>query len=146
MTDFIKQDDGTYVVSVELPLNKDELEQARKQFEDSSNFMRRVKRGTVCGELGSPERRPGMSPGDQFARLMTINHDKVCCRIKNVKVEDDNRVTAVLKPAGHCSDSLVEMIENDTPMKLGMRAYVQRDAGGNQHILEIITFDVVSAV
>lgn len=56
-----------------------DYEQSKKLFEESSQLMRRVRRGALRGEYGHPKRQPGMSM-DQFAhRVLSIHEEMVCC-------------------------------------------------------------------
>ena len=57
-------------------------EQAKKLFEGSSQFMRRVGRAVVRAEVGHPVREPGMSESDYVRRILTIRESNVCFSIR----------------------------------------------------------------
>lgn len=133
-------------------------EQARELFEESSHFMRRVRRGVLRGELGHPKPLPGMNP-DAFAqRCMSIYEDNVCCHHKEIfldmdRVRDEagNPVIAIvskLLPSGPHGAQLAKSLENpDENVCFSIRAFTDdfREHGVTKRILRtIVTWDQVN--
>lgn len=66
------------------------FEEAKSIFEESSQFMRRVRRAVVRGEVGHPVREPGMSEAEYVRRILTIRESNVCCFHKEIWLDFDN--------------------------------------------------------
>jgi hypothetical protein len=135
-------------------------EGAKDLFQSSSQFMRRIKRGVLAGEMGHPVKEAGMRNEDFVARVLTIRENNVCCHHKeiyldmdNVRDERGNKVIAIrskLKPAGPHGEALRQSLENpdenvcfsiraltnDTPDRL--RGYTKRA------LKTIVTWDRVT--
>lgn len=133
-------------------------EQAKELFEESSHFMRRVRRGVLRGELGHPKPLPGMT-GDQFAqRCLSIYEDNVSCHHKEifldfdrVKDEKGNPVIAIISrmlPSGPHGAALQRSLENpDENVCFSIRAFTDdfREHGVTKRILRtIVTWDQVN--
>lgn len=99
-----------------------ELEGAKKLFEDSSDFMRRVTRGNLRGEYGHPKFLPGMTKRDFFMRVCQVYEENVSHHISKVWLEEGvvkdrngNGVVAIMglvKPSGPKGQYLAEQLEN----------------------------------
>lgn len=98
------------------------FEGAQELFQQSSQFMRRVKRGVLAGEMGHPTKDVGMKDHEFMARVLTIRENNVCCHHReiyldfdNVRDEQGNKVIAIrskLKPAGPHGEALRASLEN----------------------------------
>ena len=64
------------------------LDGAKKLFEDSSAFMRRVQAGRLTGEYGHPKRLPGQSNDSFINRCLNIYESETCCFIKEVWLDE----------------------------------------------------------
>lgn len=133
-------------------------EQARELFEQSSQLMRRVQRGSLRGEYGHPKMVPGMS-ADQFAnRVMSIYEENTCCHHKEIWLDFDNvkdangkPVIAIMSkvcPAGPLGHVLEKSLNNpDENVCFSIRAFTDdyRDGGIYKRVLKtIVTWDYVT--
>lgn len=134
-------------------------EEAKELFQESSQFMRRVKRGVLAGETGHPKWLPGMSE-DQYAnRLLSIYEDNICCHHKEISLDFDRvkdeagrpviAIISKLKPAGPGGPALAQSLENaDENVCFSIRAFTddfqERGRGLTKRILRtIVTWDRV---
>jgi Peptidase S80 family len=134
---------------------------ARKLFENSSAFMRRVKSGCLKGELGHPKRMPGMSSDDYLSRILSVEETNVVCHFssiwldedfgrKNPKFNNPNLVAimARLKPSGVHGASLAASLNNpEEEVCFSIRALTQDfyEKGVTHRVLEqIVTWDNVT--
>lgn len=62
---------------------------AKELFEESSAFMRRVKRGALRGEVGHPKLVPGMSMDDYAQRIIVIDERNVCAHFAEIWLDFD---------------------------------------------------------
>lgn len=98
------------------------LAPAKKQFEESSSLMRRVKKGVLVGECGHPRKLPGMSMHDFIARILDIDEKNISHHIREVrleynKVKDDagRSVVAIMgkvRPTGPQGEALRDALNN----------------------------------
>lgn len=135
-------------------------EGARELFEESSQFMRRVKKGNLMGEQGHPKWQPGMSESQFAQRILSIYEENVCCHHKeifldfdSVKDENGNPVIAIMskvKPSGPHGAALKESFENpDENVNFSIRAFTDdfpdRGRGHTKRVLRtIVTWDRVT--
>lgn len=97
-------------------------EGAKQLFEDSSAFMRRVKRGALRGEVGHPKPLPGQSYDEYATRIITIDERNVCVHFaevylnfKDFKNDDGTPIVAImgkLAPSGPMGGMLKTALEN----------------------------------
>ena len=133
-------------------------EQAKELFQQSSQLMRRVSRGTLRGEYGHPKMTPGMS-NDQFAnRVMSIYEENICCHHKEITLDFENvkdasgkPVIAIISkvcPSGPLGPALEKSLNNkDENVCFSIRAFTDdfRDGGLTKRVLKtIVTWDYVS--
>lgn len=131
---------------------------AKHFFEESSSLMRRVKGGTLRGELGHPRREPGMSMPAYFHRLQQIHEDKECVHFHEIWLDFDNykddqgrpivAILAKLKPSGPFDYVLEKKLQN--PLEnvcFSIRSFTDDKLEGgvlNRYIKLIVTFDYVN--
>ncbi|MNU19612.1 hypothetical protein D3C71_78430 [compost metagenome] len=134
-------------------------EQAKHLFEESSQLMRRVRRGALRGEYGHPKLVPGMS-NEQFAgRVMSIDEAMVCCHHKDVTLDYSGRVKdergqpvlAIINkvlPSGPYGAVLEKQLDNPNEnVCFSIRAFTDdtRDRGITKRVLKtIVTWDYVN--
>lgn len=133
-------------------------EGAKNLFEDSSQFIRRVKRGALKGEVGHPRREPGQSMDDYLARIVEIRETNVCVHFKEIYL-DFNRlkdgsgkpiiaIMAKLKPSGPFGDQLAKSLANKNEnvcfsIRSFTRDFMERGVY-TRELKNIITFDAVN--
>jgi hypothetical protein len=124
---------------------------ARKLFESSSIFMRRVKSGCLKGESGHPKRTNGMSMDDYLNRILTIEESNVDEDFgrRNTKFNNPELIAimAKIKPSGPHAASLEASFNNpEEEVCFSIRA-LTRDfmfKGTTHRVLEqIVTWDNV---
>lgn len=132
-------------------------ERARSLFEESSQFMRRVRKGVLYGEQGHPIRESGMSNEEYVRRVLTIRESNVCCFHQSIWLDFDSvkdskgmPVIAIMSkvcPAGPLGEALRRDLE--TPGKnvaFSIRAFtIDRIERGTtiRDLDTIVTFDRV---
>lgn len=131
---------------------------AKKFFESSSAFMRRIERGALRGEWGHPRREHHMSLQQYYMRLLDIHADKTCCHFAKVWLDFDNykdeqgrpivAILAKVCPSGPLSHVLEKQLQN--PLEnvcFSIRSFTDdKPIGGVMHrfIKTIVTFDLVN--
>lgn len=134
-------------------------EEAKSLFEESSQFMRRVKRGVLAGENGHPKWLPGMDEDSYAHRLLSIYEDNICCHHKEIALDFDRvkdeagrpviAIVSKLKPAGPHGPALEKSLENpDENVCFSIRAFTddfkEPGRGLTKRILRtIVTWDRV---
>lgn len=127
-------------------------------FENSSAFMRRVKRGALRAEVDHPEWKKGMTEDEYAARMMTIDPRNECAHFseifldtKNFKNADGTPVVAIMgkfKPSGVHGEMLQKKVDNGKEnVCFSIRAFTQDTyQRGVRHrtLCEVITFDYVN--
>jgi hypothetical protein len=73
-------------------------EQAKDLFESSSQFQRRVARGSLRGENGHPRMDPNQSVESFANRVMTIVENRICCHHASITLDYNNIKDANGKP------------------------------------------------
>lgn len=131
---------------------------AKQFFEESSSFMRRVKRGALRGEYGHPRRDPTMSMQAYYGRLLQIHEDKVCVHFASVWLDFDNykddqgrpivAILAEVAPNGPLGHILEKQLQNPAEnVCFSIRSFTDdRMERGviNRYIKTIVTFDYVN--
>lgn len=133
------------------------LESAKKLFESSSSFMRRIKDGALKAEWGHPKKQPGMSNRDFVSRVLRVDEDQICATFKEIwldydTVQDDAGknvvvIMAKVKPAGPMGKYLQEMLDDPNQnVCFSIRSLTDDVVVGmtiHKHINIIVTFDAV---
>lgn len=131
---------------------------AKQFFEESSSFMRRVKRGALRGEYGHPRREADMSMQAYYARLLSIHEDKVCCHFASVSLDFENHkddqgrpIVAILAevapngPLGHVLDKQLQNPQENVCFSIRSFTDDRMERGViNRYIKTIVTFDYVN--
>ena len=131
---------------------------AKQFFEESSSFMRRVKRGALRGEYGHPRREAGMSMQAYYARLLSIHVDKVCCHFASVRLDfesykdDQGRpIVAIIAevcpngPLGHVLEKQLQNPQENVCFSIRSFTDDKMERGViNRYIKTIVTFDYVN--
>lgn len=134
---------------------------ARKLFESSSLFMRRVDGGNLKGENGHPKFPVGGKMRDYIERLMTIEETNVVSHYRKVWLDDrfgkDNPrfgnpsmvgIFAEVRPSGEKAHVLQSALDNPSEnVNFSIRAFTKDYShGGRTHrVLDsIVTWDVVT--
>ena len=143
-----------------------DYEQSRLLFEESSSFMRRIKRAALRGEYGHPkpparEADPRMQRirEEEFARrCLTIDELNVCCHhmrlwldFDNVKDKQGNSVISIMSevaPNGPLGNVLEKQLNNPNEnVCFSIRAFTNNTLvrGTEVRVLrEVVTFDYVN--
>lgn len=133
-------------------------EGAKELFESSSQFMRRIKRGALRGEVGHPRREAGQSFDDYVNRILEIRETNVCVQFKEIyldfnKIKDANgkavvAIMAKLIPSGPFGPMLEKSLNNKNEnVCFSIRSFTKdyRDRGIEvRDIKNIVTFDMVN--
>lgn len=135
------------------------LAPAKKLFESSSSFMRRVSNGNCKGEMGHPKPAPGQGTREFLNRVMQIEETRVCCHFRRIWLEEEGikdgqgrpivAILAEVKPCGPMGSALKESLDNPHEnVNFSIRSLtrdIMSPAGYLQkNINNIITFDVVT--
>lgn len=134
------------------------FEAAKKLFEESSQFMRRVERAVVRAEVGHPVKEPGMSENDYIRRVLTIRESNVCAFHKEIwldfnSIKDKNGkpVIAIMSrvcPSGPHAAMLERAFENPGEnVCFSIRAFTRDYMQGGvmyRDLDTIVTFDYVN--
>lgn len=135
-----------------------EYEAAKSLFENSSAFMRRVKRGALRGEVGHPRKQVGESVDAFLNRVLDICEPNVCVHysevyldFENFKNPDGSKIVAIrakLRPAGPKAQFLQEAIDNPKEnVCFSIRSFTDNSYSHgrvNKVLKNIITFDYVN--
>ena len=131
---------------------------AKSLFEESSQFMRRIKRGALKGEEGHPSRLPGESMDDFINRYITIDEKNVCSHFseiylnfKDFKGPDGKPIVAIMGKvtgSGHYGEALNRSLANPKEnvcfsIRSFTNDYVERGVV-IRALQNIITFDRVT--
>lgn len=133
-------------------------EGAKALFEDSGPFMRRIKRGSLRGEVGHPKQLPGQTVDDYIRRVLDIDPNNTCVHFKDIWL-DFNRlkdsqgrqvvaIMAKLCPSGAKGDFLEKQLENSKEnVCFSVRSFSKDYKYKGEYIRniqQIITFDYVN--
>lgn len=131
---------------------------AKSLFENSSSFMRRVRRGALRGEVGHPRREVGQSIDQFMSRILDIDEKNTCVHFadiyldfENFKNPDGSRIVAImskLRPSGAKGDFLQRAIDNPKEnVCFSIRSFTDNSfikGRVNKVIKTIVTFDYVN--
>lgn len=130
---------------------------AKALLEESTVFRRRITRGVLCGEVGHPAQKPGMSDDDYAMRILNIDDKNVCVHWSEITLDFDNYKNADGKPMvaiigkftphGPFADVVERAIKNTKAnMCFSIRAFTQDTLERGVRIRElmnVVTFDYV---
>lgn len=133
-------------------------EQAKRIFDQSSAFMRRVADGALRGECGHPKRLPGMSMQDFLSRVLEIRETNICSHYRRVTLDFDNiqdkngnKIIAIMgdvKPSGPCGPALEAAFQNPHEnVCFSIRSVTNDSLVGNvvnKSFKQVVTFDWVN--
>ena len=133
-------------------------EGAKALFESSSQFMRRVSRGALRGEVGHPRQEKGQSFDEYVQRIMEIRESNVCVHFKEIfldfnSMKDANgkavvAIMAKLIPSGPHGAALEKSLENKNEnVCFSIRSFTKDfyDRGIEvRELKNIVTFDAVN--
>lgn len=128
---------------------------AKSLFESSSQFMRRVSRGSLRGEVGHPKQEKGQSFDDYVQRILEIRESNVCVHFKEIfldanSIKDVNgkavvAIMAKLIPSGPHGAALEKSLENKSEnVCFSIRSFTKDyyDRGIEiRELKNIVTFD-----
>ena len=131
---------------------------AKNLFEESSAFMRRVRRGALRGENGHPKRAPGQSIDEFASRVLTIDESRICVHWRDISLDFNNYkdqngqpIVAIIgsfTPAGELRHVVEEAVSNGFQNScFSIRSFTEDYyVRGilNRDIKTIITFDFVN--
>lgn len=130
-------------------------------FENSSQFMRRIKNGALYSELGHPKKDPKMSMDQFYSRVISIEETNICSHIAEVNLDFDFgkknphlnnpdliAIIGKVKPAGAKANAVQLAFENPKQNA----AFSIRGLTDNKYVngrverrlTNIITFDFVT--
>lgn len=129
----------------------------RKMFEDSSTFMRRVKKGALRGEVGHPQ-QGDMNLDKYAARINRIDDNNICVHFLNVFLDTKNyrdekgqpliTIVADLIPSGVHGPALQKALDNPNEnVCFSVRSFTEDYmVRGVRHrdFVEVVTFDWVN--
>lgn len=132
--------------------------EAKKLFESSSSFMRRIEGGNLRGEYGHPRMLPGMSMRDFMYRCNDIHEQSISHHIrkvwldsKNVTGPDGRPALAILgevKPSGPNGPALRESLDNPSEnVCFSIRSFTKdqpRNGVIHKELVSIVTWDFVN--
>ena len=95
---------------------------AKNLFEESSAFMRRVRRGALRGENGHPKRGERQSMDEFASRILTIDESRICVHWRDISLDFNNYTDQNGQP-------IVAIIGSFTPS--GALGYVVEQAINN---------------
>lgn len=135
-----------------------DYDQSKRLFEESSQLMRRVRRGALRGEYGHPKIIPGMSKDEFSRRVLAIHEDKVCCHHREIWLEPDllkddsgRAVVAIMSlvsPNGPYGAVLQRQLDNPNEnVCFSIRSFTDDflDRGIIKRVLKtVVTFDYVN--
>jgi hypothetical protein len=127
-------------------------------FQESSNFMRRVRNGYLKGEVGHPKLLPGMTEQQFIRRVVNIDENNVSHIIRDVWLEKDMfknsdgrpmvAIMGKIAPTGEKGHLLREAFERaGENVCFSIRSFTSDDDIGlicYRAIIEIVTFDWVT--
>jgi hypothetical protein len=135
-----------------------EYEGAKALFEESSQFMRRVKRGSLRGEVGHPKQELNQNFDSYLSRVLEIKESNVCVHFKEIFL-DFNRmkdasgkpviaIMAKLIPSGPHGPMLQKSLENKSEnVCFSIRSFTKDYYNKGVYMRQlnnIITFDHVN--
>jgi hypothetical protein len=127
-------------------------------FQNSSQLMRRVKRGALRGEYGHPKRQISQSMDDFAHRVLSIHEEQVCCHHAELfldfeRVKDNNgspviAIVSKVAPSGPFGHVLERSLKNPREnVCFSIRSFTDdfMDRGVLKRTLKtVVTFDYVN--
>ena len=131
---------------------------AKELFQESSSFMRRVKRGALRGEVGHPRREHGQSIDSYMSRILDIDEKNVCVHFSEIYLDfesfknpDGTKIVAIrakLAPSGPKAEFLKQSLENKQEnVCFSIRSFTENTFKRGRTIKSIktiVTFDYVN--
>ena len=131
---------------------------AKELFQESSSFMRRVKRGALRGEVGHPRREHGQSIDSYISRILDIDEKNVCVHFSEIYLDfesfknpDGTKIVAIrakLAPSGPKAEFLKQSLENKQEnVCFSIRSFTENTFKRGRTIKSIktiVTFDYVN--
>lgn len=131
---------------------------AKNLFENSSQLMRRVKRGALRGEVGHPKQLPGQDDDDYLMRILTIDEKNVCAHFSELWLDFDNykdtngkpmvAIMALIAPSGPRADFLRAAFDNPKEnVCFSIRSLTEdrmRSGVYERTLRTVVTFDYVN--
>ncbi len=131
---------------------------AKELFQESSSFMRRVKRGALRGEVGHPRREHGQSIDSYVSRILDIDEKNVCVHFSEIYLDfesfknpDGTKIVAIrakLAPSGPKAEFLKQSLENKQEnVCFSIRSFTENTFKRGRTIKSIktiVTFDYVN--
>ena len=131
---------------------------AKELFQESSSFMRRVKRGALRGEVGHPRREHGQSIDSYVSRILDIDEKNVCVHFSEIYLDfesfknpDGTKIVAIrakLAPSGPNAEFLTQSLENKQEnVCFSIRSFTENTFKRGRTIKSIktiVTFDYVN--
>ena len=115
-------------------------------FQLGSQFLERIKNGSMLGEITTP--RPAKHDTTDLerfklfaTRVKEIRHDRVCLQITDATLEDDG-IYGMIKPIGPYGSAVQGIIDRGETPAVGMRSFT-RNLNGVIEVAHIITFDLI---
>ncbi len=133
------------------------FDSARQLFKESSQLMRRIKRGALRGEMGHPKWVPGMTD-DQFSdRCLMIDERNVCVHIAEVELDqsmkdDQGRpcigILGKIRPSGPMGAALQAQLDNPKEnVCFSIRSFTDNRRVGrvmHRNLVNVVTWDAVN--
>jgi len=136
-------------------------EGALQLFENSSQLMRRIKNGSLYGELGHPKKQPNMSMEQFYNRIISIDETNICAHISELTLDfnygkanpqfnnpDLIAIIGKVKPAGPHANTLQLALENPKQnMAFSIRGLTEnkyKNGRVERVLTNIITWDHVT--
>lgn len=131
---------------------------AKALFEESSAFMRRVRRGALRGENGHPKRGERQSIDEFASRVLTIDESRICVHWRDISLDFNNYkdqngqpIVAIIgsfTPAGELRHVVEEAVQNGFQNScFSVRSFTEDYYVRNvlhRDIRTIVTFDFVN--
>jgi len=112
----------------------------KELFQESSSFVRRVRRAALRCEYGHPKRDPGMSMPEYANRLTQIWEHMVCCHIKDVWLDTQK----VKDPSGRVVIAIMGKIRPAaTPYGLALEKQLENPHENVCFSIRAVTHDVM---
>jgi hypothetical protein len=108
---------GVPVASGILYLYDENLKKVLRDPNSPLNF--RLKSGYLRSEYGHPQRKPGMSDNDYFARLQRLEPTLQCANIRELVIHENKEapnsatVYGWVRPSGPYADCIIQELEDD---------------------------------
>lgn len=146
MSQFVQGENGqwiTVVKKLDEPDSHGRIWNSEAMKQALVKFNERIAAGVVHGELGQPSMEVGQPLESFQQRVGTIKLDNICCQMTSAKINEDNELVATAIPSGRWKGSLEQMLLDQVPTTLGIRAFTNHQANGEITDIKLVTFDVI---